>query len=171
VWGRLYRPRTAINKPLAAKSIACAGGCIRVHQLRNAAPWPSRGARGLNEELRHPPEARNGCLWPKADIPIELMNVRFWGLSGHPNWRAECPLLTQSRHQQLLNSNPLGLRPTWGPRWRSRHCQAMPTCSNISAAPLVCRRWRSTDETTRRHRASSEAPVSSWGILVMIQQL
>jgi hypothetical protein len=41
------------------------------------------------------------AFWHKADIPIRLRNVRFWGQSGHDADVLQCPLLTQSGHSIL----------------------------------------------------------------------
>jgi hypothetical protein len=40
-------------------------------------------------------------LWHKADIPTGSTDVRFWGKSGHRDFRARCLLLTQSGHERL----------------------------------------------------------------------
>jgi hypothetical protein len=36
-------------------------------------------------------------LWHKADIPIPPVNVRFWGQSGHRDFRPSCLVLTKKR--------------------------------------------------------------------------
>src|SRR5689334_17034318 len=41
-------------------------------------------------------------LVAKADIPVTLGNVRFWENSGHRDFGASCPLLTQSGHERHL---------------------------------------------------------------------
>jgi hypothetical protein len=44
---------------------------------------------------------RNVRFWHKADIPVVLSNVRFWGNSGHRLDARPCLLLTQSGHQRF----------------------------------------------------------------------
>jgi hypothetical protein len=43
----------------------------------------------------------NVRLWHKADIRRVPVHVRFWVNSGHHSDPTECPLLTQSGHQEL----------------------------------------------------------------------
>jgi hypothetical protein len=43
----------------------------------------------------------NVAYWPKADILIAWAGVRYWVKSGHHDFRASCPLLTQSGHERL----------------------------------------------------------------------
>jgi hypothetical protein len=40
----------------------------------------------------------NVRYWHKADMATLLADVRFWGKSGHRDWRVSCPLMTQSGH-------------------------------------------------------------------------
>jgi hypothetical protein len=50
------------------------------------------------------------AYWPKADIVMEVRNVRFRGNSGHRNLRAPRPLLTRRRHLALsdIQTSKLG---------------------------------------------------------------
>jgi hypothetical protein len=41
----------------------------------------------------------NVCLWHKAVITAVLINVRFWGQSGHDADVSRCPLMTQLGHR------------------------------------------------------------------------
>ncbi|MGC2075093.1 MAG: hypothetical protein WA728_03475, partial [Xanthobacteraceae bacterium] len=55
---------------------------------------------------------RDVCFWHKADIPIALLDVRFWGQSGHRAAALQCPLMTHSGHdvaESLPQRNMAGI--------------------------------------------------------------
>jgi hypothetical protein len=48
----------------------------------------------------------NVCYWHKADIPVALSDVRFWGQSGHRGFRASCLLLNDAVEKGLVILGP-----------------------------------------------------------------
>ena len=48
---------------------------------------------------------RNVRYWHKADIPLCIAHVRYWG-SGHGLVHCTCPLLTQSGHGPISGVQP-----------------------------------------------------------------
>ena len=81
------------------KVVACRGVC-------RPGAWSVADCGGTGA-CRHPVSARSMrgwdvfpsvCLWHKADVPLLLTNVRFWGQSGRDSNGSLCRLMTQSGH-------------------------------------------------------------------------
>ena len=51
-------------------------------------------------------------FWHLADIPTHLINVRFWGQSGHCRKARECLLMIQSGHPPSIHINACKLFET-----------------------------------------------------------
>jgi hypothetical protein len=64
----------------------------RARKDSSEAPSGTRGSR-LPPNM---PKKIDVRFWHKADITAVLSDVRFWGNSGHRDFRARCLLLTQS---------------------------------------------------------------------------
>ena len=71
---------------------------MKVKSNRRLAAWALGPKRSSFSGRGVPTQAVGVRFWHKAEMAVAVSNVRFWGQSGHCEFRASCLLLTQSGH-------------------------------------------------------------------------